>query len=129
MNFLKRKIGCFVEFICPQIFFESKAHMKKTALFLLIFFLTVSAYIPTKIGPHLLKHGQSARHQMQHRSFICAWMCTASSFVSTKAVCLGEALLPALETPTLNAQADQKISISSPFIRGPPLFFALSTNN
>ncbi|MFQ5544071.1 MAG: hypothetical protein ACE5FY_06935 [Nitrospiria bacterium] len=97
--------------------------MKNTALLLLIVHFTLSAYMAVGMGTHLLSHGESANHGMQHKSFICTWMCTASNFIHVNLHQLDQSTIPSFELPVFPSQSGQRLAISAPFIRGPPSFF------
>jgi hypothetical protein len=58
-----------------------KTKIKQTALFLTLVYFLLSGSVTIQTGGHAAKHGHSAHHSAQHASFICTWMCSASSFV------------------------------------------------
>lgn len=95
--------------------------MKRTAFLLLFVHLTLTGYMTIGIGGHLLKHGQATNHAMQHTSFVCAWMCTASSFVHTVVPQLDQIFYPFFELPVFNKERYKALSALPPSIRGPPL--------
>lgn len=61
-----------------------KAQVKqKTALVVLLVYLLLTSLIMVRAERHALKHEHHGSHAAQHASFICTWMCAASTFVHT----------------------------------------------
>jgi hypothetical protein len=72
-------------------------------------------------GEHTLGHGHTANHAAQHASFICTWMCAASTFADSGDYSLGQSLHPPFEKPTVAIERFlSHLSIFSFRIRPPP---------
>ncbi len=54
---------------------------KRIALCLTVVYFALSGTVVLEVGEHALKHRQHTNHAAQHASFICTWMCAASSSV------------------------------------------------
>ncbi len=55
--------------------------IKPLALLLVLVYFVSAGFAVFGTGEHLFDHQQSADHASQHASFVCTWMCAASSHV------------------------------------------------
>jgi hypothetical protein len=95
---------------------------RKIALTLILVYLSLSVFMVMGIGSHAMHHGQTTRHAVQHASFVCAWMCSASSFVDSTDRWLNQTDYPPLERiPVVIEGFHHHSSIHSIHIRPPPI--------
>lgn len=99
-----------------------KAQVKqKTALVVLLVYLLLTSLIMVRAERHALKHEHHGSHAAQHASFICTWMCAASTFVHSADQKVSQRLHPSFENLTLSIEFSLKdLSIFSFYIRPPP---------
>ncbi len=96
--------------------------MKKTALSVLMIYLSLSGLMMVQAGDHALVHQQSADHAAQHTSFVCTWMCAASTSTQSVALQYEASLLPSTEAPNIYIKSFlAALSTTLPFGRAPPL--------
>jgi hypothetical protein len=97
-----------------------KVH-RKIALTLVLVYLFLSGFMIASMGGHAMYHGQTSHHAAQHASFICAWMCSAASFVDSKDPTLSQTDDPPFEQLAVFTQSFYShSSIFSFHIRPPP---------
>lgn len=69
-----------------------------------------------------MMHQKSADHAMQHRSFVCTWMCAASTSDQSVALQFKTSLRPSFENPHIAIKSFlTRQSTALPFGRAPPL--------
>lgn len=104
---------------------NKKRLVKQTAQFLALIYLFLSAFMPIAMERHVLMHGRNPNHAAQHATFICTWMCAASSFVHTSDQKLNRHFIPSIARQIiLIDQIFHDISVLPDTIRPPPSFFS-----
>ena len=99
-----------------------KAHIRRIALLLTLTYFTLSGSVMIQAGGHTVTHEHGTNHAAQHASFVCDWMCAASSFVHSADPHLTEGVRPSSETPTVYSEPDLgNLSVFSFYIRPPPV--------
>ncbi|MBI3609581.1 MAG: hypothetical protein HY204_02630 [Nitrospirae bacterium] len=99
-----------------------KTQIKQTALVLTLVYLFLSGFIMVGAGGHAAHHSDSADHAAQHASFICNWMCAASTFVQSANPRLSQRLTLSFENLAGYADGFYGIrSVISFYIRPPPV--------
>lgn len=86
--------------VCYKKDMTRKAPIKKTALLLVLVYLFLSGFVMIGAAEHAAEHGHGAKHTTQHASFICTWMCAASSFVHQADQNLSQSSNPPYESLT-----------------------------
>ncbi|NKE73507.1 hypothetical protein [Candidatus Manganitrophus noduliformans] len=61
----------------------SNAWIKRTTVLFTLVYLFSTGFIMVRAEGHALDHEAHENHAKQHASFICTWMCAASSFSHT----------------------------------------------
>lgn len=98
-----------------------KTHIRHIVLILSLIYLFLSAFTVIGAEKHALDHERRANHAAQHASFICTWMCAASTFVHSADQKVSQRLHPSFENLTLSIEFSLKdLSIFSFYIRPPP---------
>ncbi len=98
-----------------------KSHIQQTALALTLVYLFLSGFMTVGAGGHAATHEHGADHAAQHASFICDWMCAASSFVHSSDTHLTSAVHPSFEKLTIYTEPDRgNLSAFFFYIRPPP---------
>jgi hypothetical protein len=95
---------------------------KKVALALVVVYLFLSGFMVADMGGHAVHHGQTSHHADQHISFICAWMCSASSFIDSDVKMISKSYNVSSEK--LIDRSENPVKLSSIFsfhIRPPPV--------
>jgi len=100
-----------------------KSQIKQTALLLTLVYFFLSSYMMIGVERHVLGHEHHAHHAAQHSSFICAWMCSASTFVHSTDQDLDQSSRFSFESLTgFIERFLSNLTIFSFFIRPPPIF-------
>lgn len=87
--------------------------LRQTAFSLALLFLLSIGLMTVRAEEHSLNHEEGADHASRHSTPICAWMCSASTFVDSVEKNPTERFYPSHETP---------IVLTRPFFSRPPLF-------
>jgi hypothetical protein len=99
-----------------------KSHIQQTALALTLVYLFLSAFMTVGAGGHAATHEHGGNHAAQHASFICNWMCAASSFVHSADPHLRSGVHPSFEKLTVYTEPFiSNLSAFSFYIRPPPV--------
>lgn len=99
-----------------------KAQIRRIALLLTLAYFALSGSVMIQSGVHAAVHGHSPEHAAAHASFICTWMCAASSFVHSADPHLISGVHPSFEKLTVYTEPDRSnISALSFYIRPPPV--------
>ena len=99
-----------------------KAHIRRIALLLTLAYFALSGSVMIQSGVHAAVHDHSPKHAAAHASFVCTWMCAASSFVHSADPHLAEGVHPSFENLTVYSEPDRSnISAFSFYIRPPPV--------
>ncbi len=100
---------------------RQKAQIRQTACLVLLVYLFLSGFMMVGAGSHAVTHQNGTHHAAQHASFVCAWMCAASSFVHTADPNPSQRFNPTFENlPTCASGLSDNLSILSFHIRPPP---------
>ncbi|NKE73509.1 hypothetical protein [Candidatus Manganitrophus noduliformans] len=90
-----------------------RREFKQTALCLALLFLLSIGLMTIRAEGHSLNHEESADHAARHASSICAWMCSASTFVDSVEKDPTERFYPSPET---------LVVLTRHFFSRPPVF-------
>ncbi|VAX28199.1 hypothetical protein MNBD_NITROSPIRAE01-2354 [hydrothermal vent metagenome] len=96
--------------------------MRKIALSILMVYMSLSGLMMVRAGGHALVHQQSPDHAAQHASFVCTWMCAASTSTESAGLQYEASLHPSTETPNIYIKFFlAPLPITLPFGRAPPV--------
>ncbi len=96
--------------------------MKKTALFIVMVYLSLSGLMMVSAGDHAMIHQKSSDHAAQHASFVCTWMCAASTSAQSVVLQFNPSLRPSFESLNIDHRPFlANLSTTLPFGRAPPL--------
>jgi len=100
--------------------------IKQTAVLFTLVYLFSTGLIMVRAEGHALSHEEhAADHAKQHASFICTWMCAASSFVHTLGQTLDGRSTPSFENPIAKPEfLPRPQPLSTGTIRPPPFFLS-----
>ena len=99
-----------------------KTQIKQTALLLALVYFFLSSYMTIGVERHALEHQHHANHAARHASFICAWMCGASTFVHSTDQDLDQSFrLSFASLPGFIERFVRNLTIFSFHIRPPPI--------
>ncbi|MEK7306637.1 MAG: hypothetical protein AAB014_03270, partial [Nitrospirota bacterium] len=108
-----------------SIMMKQKSQIKQISILITLIYLFLSGFIMIGVGGHAAEHGHSADHATQHASFVCTWMCAASSFVHSADQKPSYRFNPCFENLQVYPErVSSNISIFSFYIRPPPFFLS-----
>lgn len=104
----------------------SRTWIKQTALLFTLVYLFSTGLIMVRAEGHALSHEEHSQdHAKQHASFICTWMCAASTFVHSPKQTLEGESTPTFETPIARAETPPRPQpLTTGTIRPPPFFIS-----
>jgi hypothetical protein len=100
---------------------KQKRSIRQFALLLALVYLFSSGWMTLRTEGHILNHEAAHHHGAQHASFVCAWMCAASTFVHSPDQRLSPSFHLSFEAPALSEERfHHAFSVFSFHIRPPP---------
>jgi hypothetical protein len=89
-------------------------------------YLFSTGLIMVRAEGHALRHEEhSEDHAKQHASFICTWMCAASTFVHSPEQTFGRQSIPSFEYSIARPEEPPRSQpLSADTIRPPPFLFS-----
>lgn len=104
-----------------SIMMKQKSHIKQISILITLTYLFLSGFIMISVGGHAAEHGHSADHATQHASFVCTWMCAASSFVHSADQISCQRLNSSFESSLVYTErVSSNTSIFAFYVRPPP---------
>ncbi|TAK03505.1 MAG: hypothetical protein EPO39_11950 [Candidatus Manganitrophaceae bacterium] len=103
----------------------SRVWIKQTAVLFTLVYLFSTGLIMVRAEGHALSHEEHEDHAKRHASFICAWMCAASTFVHTPEQTLDQRSTPYFENPIAKPEVPPRPQpLSADTIRPPPFLLS-----
>jgi len=100
---------------------KQKSKTRQIACLLILVYLFLSGFMIVGSASHAVEHQHGTNHAEQHASFVCTWMCAASSFIHTDHPRPHSSLNPVFHNlPTYTQQTENNLSIFSFYARPPP---------
>jgi len=78
--------------------------LKKTACLTVFIYISLSAYMLVGMARHAMQHGRSPHNAAQHTSFICTWMCAATTYVNATDQTVGQQFIPVFGALSFSAE-------------------------
>jgi hypothetical protein len=100
-------------------------NIKRTALLVTLVYFALSILVMFQAGKSSAMHRHGTNHAGHHNSFICSWMCAASSGIHSADLDVTQEFHAFSENlPIRNESYFSNLSVYHEFIRPPPTFLA-----
>jgi hypothetical protein len=100
-----------------------KTLIKQTAIFVTLVYFALSSMVLFQAGEHAAVHKHGTNHAKHHTSFICNWMCAASSAIHSADFNVTQDVHPSFEKLPIHTETFlSSLSVFHVYIRPPPVF-------
>jgi hypothetical protein len=107
------------------VMMKRKTQIKLTALILTLVYFALSSLVMVRAGEQAGMHEHGTNHAAHHTSFLCNWMCAASSVIPSADLKVTQSVDPSFEKLPIHAELFlSNLSVFYVYIRPPPAFLA-----
>jgi len=108
-----------------MVMMTRNTQIKQTAIILTLVYFALSSMVMIQAGEHAAVHEHGTNHAKHHTSFICNWMCAASSVIHSSDLNVTQDVHPSFEKLTIHTESFlSNLSVFYVYIRPPPVFLA-----
>jgi hypothetical protein len=99
-----------------------KTLIKQIAIFVTLVYFALSSMVLFQAGEHAAVHNHGTNHAKHHTSFICNWMCAASSAIHSADFNVNQDVHPSFEKLPIQTESFfSSLSVFHVYIRPPPV--------